>query len=778
MIKSKTIFLSVSLAAVLLTGCGSSTSPSTEANKALLKGVAVDDLIVNGKVKAYDPQNPTVILAEGRTDQNDGSYALKVEHEGIVVIEVTCDDKSKMKNPATGEIKVCEQNIKLHSAAALSKEKKEVIVNISPITELVVRQMEDRGVSKENLESAQSNIGQMFGFDPLGENPVKNDQYVKVINAVHQLAEQETDKSILEVVEKLSEDLVDGEAGDDGDITHKFAEAMAAAGANNNLTANHGRYKPEEAAAGSSSGGSTSSSGGSTSSSGGSSSGGGATAPTDIEISKQFFNELRTQAMSLTDYQNSGTPGFLDVEAEYLGYTLENITMNTKTAGSYAVGLVSDIVHLIAMGKTEDEKEISENISIAYKKESELVWSYKITENGEEKYEGTVTLPAENPENISIPDFTGALQVKFDGTVPLEGDIFDEPEYGSASGSGSSTLESAASTAGTEIQEVHADIALEKKEYGADFVLNNVSLTSAGTTIAIKDILINAYYGFDAEDELQMGHILFKQATVSVQTGTYTLNGKIEVPEYVQNNSINDKDFMTEEYTTFVNGHVVCLSEHNERIYEIENGSVFYTDQGSSQHPVDLSSSGYFWADIDGNVENLDPEEYGHSASTGSMGIGQDYDKYIGLTFDNLAITSDNCDNIKLEFLDISVNRENNNTTVFGEAFCVKDGQRTDIEGGNVVYTDKYGNPHEPVADTKDDNFETVKFNPLKDWSLPKVEKYLYENNIPQNELHTKGFISIGCQPCTRAIKKGEDLRAGRWWWEEPESKECGLHIK
>lgn len=77
-----------------------------------------------------------------------------------------------------------------------------------------------------------------------------------------------------------------------------------------------------------------------------------------------------------------------------------------------------------------------------------------------------------------------------------------------------------------------------------------------------------------------------------------------------------------------------------------------------------------------------------------------------------------------------------------------------------------------------DDAFGLIKFNPLADWSEEQTWEYIKKNNIPYNELHDKGFPSIGCAPCTRAIKKGEDIRAGRWWWETPEQKECGLHIK
>lgn len=77
-----------------------------------------------------------------------------------------------------------------------------------------------------------------------------------------------------------------------------------------------------------------------------------------------------------------------------------------------------------------------------------------------------------------------------------------------------------------------------------------------------------------------------------------------------------------------------------------------------------------------------------------------------------------------------------------------------------------------------DEKNNLIKLNPLIEWSEEQVWKYIRDNEIPYNVLHDHGYPSIGCKPCTRAIKKSEDLRAGRWWWEEPESKECGLHIK
>lgn len=71
-----------------------------------------------------------------------------------------------------------------------------------------------------------------------------------------------------------------------------------------------------------------------------------------------------------------------------------------------------------------------------------------------------------------------------------------------------------------------------------------------------------------------------------------------------------------------------------------------------------------------------------------------------------------------------------------------------------------------------------IKVNPLADWTLEDVWKYIRDRNVPYNALHDRGYPSIGCAPCTRAIQPGEDQRAGRWWWEHPDTKECGLHVK
>jgi phosphoadenosine phosphosulfate reductase len=75
-----------------------------------------------------------------------------------------------------------------------------------------------------------------------------------------------------------------------------------------------------------------------------------------------------------------------------------------------------------------------------------------------------------------------------------------------------------------------------------------------------------------------------------------------------------------------------------------------------------------------------------------------------------------------------------------------------------------------------DEQHNLIKFHPIFEWTLDRVKEFTRARNVPYNTLHDRGFPSIGCQPCTRAVQPGEDFRAGRWWWEDQNKKECGLH--
>ena len=101
---------------------------------------------------------------------------------------------------------------------------------------------------------------------------------------------------------------------------------------------------------------------------------------------------------------------------------------------------------------------------------------------------------------------------------------------------------------------------------------------------------------------------------------------------------------------------------------------------------------------------------------------------------------------------------------------------------GNAVWITGLRAEHSP--DRKDlpmvewdESNQIIKFHPLLHWTTDEVKEHIRANKIPYNPLHDRGFVSIGCAPCTRAIKPGEDFRAGRWWWEDSSKKECGLHV-
>lgn len=84
---------------------------------------------------------------------------------------------------------------------------------------------------------------------------------------------------------------------------------------------------------------------------------------------------------------------------------------------------------------------------------------------------------------------------------------------------------------------------------------------------------------------------------------------------------------------------------------------------------------------------------------------------------------------------------------------------------------------HMPMVEW-DETHQLIKIHPLLQWGNEELKSFIKSNEIPYNALHDKGFVSIGCAPCTRAIQPGEDFRAGRWWWENKENKECGLHVQ
>jgi phosphoadenosine phosphosulfate reductase len=102
------------------------------------------------------------------------------------------------------------------------------------------------------------------------------------------------------------------------------------------------------------------------------------------------------------------------------------------------------------------------------------------------------------------------------------------------------------------------------------------------------------------------------------------------------------------------------------------------------------------------------------------------------------------------------------------------------LEGNDLwvtgIRSEQSVNRHDMSNLEWDEGNQMIKYHPIFFWTLDEVKEYIKKNNIVYNTLHDKGFPSIGCAPCTRAVSEGEDFRAGRWWWEDQSKKECGLH--
>ena len=290
---------------MVLNGCGGGggSTGGTPISSSSIKGVAVDDLILNGVVKAQDTNGN--LLVSGRTSDIDGTYTVNVNYTGVVLVNVTCDENSTMYNPETKEKTECGADVSLNSLGAVTAGS-DLTVNISPLTEIVYQRAaalaggDISDVDGDDVRVARTEIGLMFSVDPLADDPTDG-TYAAIIGTIHTLADADPDTSVMDITNLLAEQLSDGEADGTADETlYLLVKVMADAGITNNLVATDGTYTPPENPA----------------------------SLSDIEEAKALFTELRTQAMSLTDYTNSGTPGFLDTEAQKMEEALNGVVLN------------------------------------------------------------------------------------------------------------------------------------------------------------------------------------------------------------------------------------------------------------------------------------------------------------------------------------------------------------------------------------------------------------------------------------------------------------------
>lgn len=518
--KKRILISSAAVAALMMTGCGGGSSDSVTSgvsSSAIVEGVAVDDLILNGKVIAVDENNQT--LAEGRTSSGDGSYTLTLAHQGVVVVNVSCDENSSMKDMLTGNIQRCGAEVNLHAVTAVEPGVK-TKVNITPLTQVVYERAKtlaeaDSKLDPEDVEKARTEIGLMFGLDPVADDPTQG-TYAEVVQSIDQLAEEDN-STVMGVATALADELADGEAEGDADETVKaLAQLMHDENITNPLTETNGTYAPPTNAA----------------------------SLSDVEAAKALADELRAQAMSVVDYQNSGTPGFLDNEASAMDTALQNVTMNIGYMGDAIDTIANMIGESYAQGQIHIQKNpMGPTRVFTVDKTGTGAWSYEIVEGGT-TWSGTVSFPEVllGDQAESQLYTTGTLTMNVQGDVPLD--------YTAVTESG---VEDKQSFEGT--------VTMTKKATGTDISLSGL-VASNGTSIELKEAKAELAYedatDSDGQTYTKFNYFKLNKIVLQGKVGAYTIDGSLVVNKYTQNTKLASKGGVYEVENGYYSGMISC----------------------------------------------------------------------------------------------------------------------------------------------------------------------------------------------------------------------------
>jgi len=556
----KNIVLSsiTTIALLTLVGCGGGggNPQNPVAKSAKISGVADDDLILNGIVTAKTPSGS--LLAEGRTSSTDGTYELNVAHTGVVLVNVTCEEgNSTMLNPATGATQACGSDVRLNSLADVHAGVNQT-VNISPLTEIVYQRAQAQAgdissVTAVQFNDARNEIGVLFGVDPIADNPTSGTS-AQIIGAIHTLADEDSATSVMDITHALAQQLADGSADGSADATvSALTTVMTDANITNNLTDHNGVYTPPENPA----------------------------SISDVDAAKTLFTELRTQAMSVVDYDKKGTPGFLDNEAQSMDAALNNVTMNIE--------YLSDVWNKIAdgIGDLHDTQQthlvnhpMGPDREFTFDKTGTGTWEYTIVE-GSTTWSGTVTFP-----EVLIGDSAeaelytaGTLTMTVNGTVPL--DYHANTEAG---------IDDKQSFEGT--------VTVTKKTTGADISLAG-KIASNRTSIELKEVTAELAYAegqADTSGNTEPVFNYFKLNKVVLQgiVGGYTVDGSIIVNGYTQNTKLAAKGGINEVAESSFGVALKC--EDNSAIIGT-NGSepiVTFTYNGMQYQSADHYSNYYY----------------------------------------------------------------------------------------------------------------------------------------------------------------------------------------
>lgn len=558
--KSKIVLSSIAtLALISFVGCGGGSTPGevdTGTTSAKISGIADDDLILNGVVTATDASGAP--LGEGRTSTTDGSYALNVAHTGIVLVNVTCQDgNSTMWNPATpiAEAVACGSEVTLNSLANVEAGVDQT-VHISPLTEIVYQRAEEQAggdisaVTATEFDDARDEVGLLFGVDPIADSPIEGTS-AAIIDAIHTLADEDNTTSVIDITEALAAELADGTADGSADATvSALTTVMDDANLTNNLTDNNGTYIPPENPA----------------------------ALSDIDEAKELFTELRTQAMSVVDYDNSGTPGFLDTEAQSMDAALNGVAMNIGVMGDFLNYIADDIGYMLENSLT--------NYSVITET-SPGNWAYSFGD-GTQKWSGTVSIPAVLlGDNAEAELYTaGTLTMVVNGTTPLTHDGLVEEGV-------------------TDSQSFEGEISVTKTTSGADLSISG-SVASNGTTIQLTEANAELAYTEGTTDEFGNTEPVlnyFKLHNIIIQgvVGGYTIDGSITINNYVQNTGLADKGGIYEVAESGFSVYFGC-SDYSP----VNVSGVTFDYDGITYQPSGYSNTNFWFDSIAGDVQYND----------------------------------------------------------------------------------------------------------------------------------------------------------------------------
>jgi|GEM_PF-1484516 len=594
---------------LLFTGCGGGggggTSGGTTATSSVtLSGTAVDELIVNGVVTAHADSAAGSLLATGRTD-NDGAYTLAVDNfDGVAVLKVECDAQSKLYYPATQRYEDCPANLRLFSAAPVTKNQKEVVINTTPATfamfTLATGGNPDARLDSETVEEARNKIAlALGGIDPVATDPVKNTTYKAVVEAFQEAAE-ENNTSTFDIIEKFAEDAADGVLGNENqEVVRLVAKKMA----ENNVTSpfvesveNNESYTPPQNPAGAG----------------------------DIEQAKTFFDTLRTQGESLV-----GNNGFFETEARAIEAAIDRVTLDGDLAAKAidnTIMALAEAIHDDADTHSETVVEVPDgNRTVTVTRQNATTWAYTFTDNRSGSVttiaSGTIVAPDINYSDTGVIDTFKTLQASFEGTIPAT--YFYEKTQSA--------------------QSFKADVTLTRTPEGADAAIDNIELSTAdGTKIgisALKAAIGYDYDGSDPEDPVTPKYLKLQTVTLNgALDSSYSATGTLDIG-YTQNGTLAQNGGITEVYTTVVDGHVGCPQGSNPDYVDYTDASFVVGIDGNT-YTVTTDASGHFHQEIEGVEFEYDDFVNADINFTGTCSNGGEP------TFDSLYIETDSDEKI------------------------------------------------------------------------------------------------------------------------------------